>query len=259
MAFAKVAAVSPAIAICDFYWSEVCLVDTVKNITVIVPTVGRSERLDRLLGLLQRFGLPWVVVQAGTDDAAVMPSSNAVELGGDWLCAKASRGGQIAAGIAHSQTDWVWVVHDDSDFCESTCRRLQQLVATNRPVWGRFNVRFREQSWGLKLVARFMNVRSRLSKICTGDQAMFFHRTLLQDIGGFPQQPLMEDIEVSARLKRHASKRFVAAHEAVTTSGQRWLLHGLWATVVSMWKLRLRYYFGAQPDRLFDEYYRRRS
>ena len=69
----------------------------------------------------------------------------------------------------------------------------------------------------------------------------------------------MEDIEVSKQLKRRAAKDFVAAREVIITSGQRWLVRGFWATIFSMWLLRLRYYLGANPKSLYQRYYGHRS
>ena len=93
------------------------------------------------------------------------------------------------------------MLHDDSRLCAATVEQLLQVVQRGIPRWGRCDVRFQEDTWPLRMVAAFMNLRSRLSKIYTGDQGMFFHRQQLGVIGGFPVQPLMEDIEASKRLK----------------------------------------------------------
>jgi len=233
--------------------------DPVANLTVVIPTAGSSPTLRGVLLQLQALGLRWVVVQAQDkqNSDTTDPADSALQ--GQWLSSPASRGGQIAAGIAWCKTDWVWVVHDDSELDESAFMRLKALIAAEQPKWGRFNVQFRERTLGLRMVAALMNTRSRLSKICTGDQGMFFHRRLLVDIGGFPTQPLMEDIEVSKQLKRRAAKDFVAAREVIVTSGQRWLVRGFWATIFSMWLLRLRYYLGANPKSLYQRYYGHRS
>ena len=232
-------------------------VDAAQQLTVIVPTIGTTQAVERVLRQLDNFAVSWIVVQAAASEP--MPTVPKSAAGNMWMLAPASRGGQIAAAIARCRTDWIWVVHDDTDVTESAFQFLYQAVTAGKPLWGRFNVSFRERKWGLRMVAALMNIRSRYTKICTGDQAMFFHRSLLDAVGGFPPQRLMEDIEISARLRQNAPQQFVAATEVVTTSGQRWLVRGFWRTVVVMWILRSRYYFGADPDVLFNDYYGDRS
>ena len=228
-----------------------------KNITVIVPTLAPSQTLEALLGQLRAFGIDFILVQAS--DGGVMADTGTAVEGGLWLRAPASRGGQIAAGIAGCDTDWLWVLHDDSRLCPATVEQLLQVVQRGIPRWGRCDVRFQEDTWPLRMVAAFMNLRSRLSKICTGDQGMFFHRQLLASIDDFPVQPLMEDIEASKRLKKAADRQFLALTAPLVTSGRRWIEHGYVITILYMWRMRWRYFFGASPEALYHQYYRRQG
>ena len=225
-----------------------------ENITVIVPTRAQSETLSRLLDQIKRFGLSFVVVQAS--GTTMVPGYADINAGGLWLQAPASRGGQVAAGIAECNTDWFWVLHDDSEIDIETVERLLNVVASGTPRWGRCNVYFKERGWPLRVIAAMMNLRSSLSKICTGDQGMFFHRAHIDSVGGFPAQPLMEDIELSVRLKGCAAKDFLALPAPLGTSGRRWLEQGFILTILRMWWLRWRYFFGADPGVLFRQYYR---
>ena len=224
-----------------------------KNITVIVPTLAQCEALYRLLRQIKHFGLDFIVVQA--DVAATVSGDDVIAIGGVWLQAPASRGGQIAAGIAHCTTDWLWVLHDDSEIYDDTVKQLLQVVDAGMPRWGRFNAHFKEDAWPLRIVASMMNMRSKLSKICTGDQGMFFHRQHVDVVGGFPAQPLMEDIEISVRLKKRVGEQFLALSVPITTSGRRWLEQGYGVTILRMWWLRWRYFWGASPETLFRQYY----
>ena len=117
-------------------------------------------------------------------------------------------------------------------------------------VWGRFDVQFDDGA--LPLVSNAMNMRSRLTGIATGDQAMFVTRNAFEKAGRFPPIALMEDIALSAKLKRIGAPLCLTAR--VTTSGKRWRDNGAVRTVLLMWSLRLRYYFGADPDRLARAY-----
>ena len=104
----------------------------------------------------------------------------------------------------------------------------------------------------LRVVAALMNLRSRATGIATGDQAMFCTRAAFAQVGGFPVQPLMEDIELSRRLKRLGPPACLRAR--VRTSGRRWEQRGVWRTIVLMWRLRWRYWRGASPDSLARAY-----
>jgi hypothetical protein len=102
------------------------------------------------------------------------------------------------------------------------------------------------------MIALTMNLRSRLTGIATGDQAMFMTRKAFGTIGGFPDIALMEDIAVSRALKR-LSRPLCLADKA-TTSGRRWETHGILRTMLLMWRLRLAYFLGAPPHRLARRY-----
>jgi hypothetical protein len=120
-------------------------------------------------------------------------------------------------------------------------------------AWGRFDVRIDGRSRWLPVVAAMMNRRSRLSGIATGDQAIFMRREAFDAVGGFPEQPLMEDIEISQRLRRRAGAP-ACLREKVVTSGRRWDERGAWRTIVLMWRLRLGYWLGVSAERLAAAY-----
>jgi class 3 adenylate cyclase len=104
----------------------------------------------------------------------------------------------------------------------------------------------------LRLVAATMNLRSRVTGIATGDQAIFVKRDVFRAVGGYPEIPLMEDIALSRTLKRTGRPLCIA--ERATTSGRRWETHGVLRTMFLMWRLRLAYFFGADPARLARRY-----
>ena len=215
------------------------------HVTAVIPVAGPAPGLPRLLHAL-RGRVQQIVV-------SVDEQTQLIELGSEVVVVQGSRGRgqQIARGVAITQTDLVWVLHADTCDIEQALEYLCQLSPVNN-CWGRFDVCLRR----LGLISRLMNWRSRLTRICTGDQAMFFHQRVLEAIGGYPQQSLMEDIEVSRMLKRHARAGFLAPRIAVTSSSNRWLSRGVARTVLYMWVLRMRYYFGADPDVLYRMYYR---
>uniref|UniRef100_UPI00356B0B9E TIGR04283 family arsenosugar biosynthesis glycosyltransferase n=1 Tax=Halopseudomonas sp. TaxID=2901191 RepID=UPI00356B0B9E len=119
--------------------------------------------------------------------------------------------------------------------------------------WGRFDVRLAPSSSVLNLVAWMMNHRSRLTGICTGDQAIFVRRDLFNRLGGYADIPLMEDIDLSKRLKRISPPACI--RPPLTTSSRRWQKHGVFRTIALMWWLRLQYWAGVSPARLAQKYY----
>ena len=122
--------------------------------------------------------------------------------------------------------------------------------------WGRFEVRFDDDRWPYRVVPWFMNWRSRITGIATGDQGIFVDRSLLEKVGGWPQQLLMEDVELSARLRRRIRPSLPPRGAAMlTTSARRWRANGVLRTIMLMWSLRLRYALGADPATLHKAYY----
>ena len=129
---------------------------------------------------------------------------------------------------------------------------IEAGLARSGKAWGRFDVRIVGTPVMLRVIAALMNLRSRLSGIATGDQAIFVRRDAFLAVGGFPDQLLMEDIEISRRLRRHSAP--LCLRQRVCTSGRRWEVRGVWSTIWLMWRLRLRYWLGAPADRLAKEY-----
>jgi methionine synthase II (cobalamin-independent) len=129
---------------------------------------------------------------------------------------------------------------------------IDTTLADQRMVGGRFDVRFdRPSMWGT-IISRMMNWRSRLSGIATGDQALFVRRPIFEQMGGFVDMPLMEDIEFSRRLKRKGATAALTA--TVTTSFRRWEQHGPLRTILLMWTIRFLYWVGISPSHLVEWY-----
>jgi rSAM/selenodomain-associated transferase 2 len=155
-------------------------------------------------------------------------------------------GARIAAG------DVLLFLHADTRLPARADRVVLDGLAGSGRAWGRFDVRIAGRHPLLRLVAALMNARSRWTGIATGDQAVFVRRDAFAAVGGFPPLPLMEDVALSAALKRVS--RPLCLRERVSTSGRRWESHGVLRTIVLMWWVRLRYFFGTSPERLAEIY-----
>ncbi len=227
------------------------------DLAIIVPVYDDDEALAGLLEQLadltrhaQGVKPACRICQVVVDGADISATAGLVGARARYLASKPGRGNQIAAGIAAADAAWVCILHADTRLSAEAFEYLLTLVRHGVPAWGRFDVRMEN----LALVAWLMNWRSRLTRICTGDQAMFFATGLLSAVGGFPAQPLMEDIELSKRLKR-SNGAFTAPRLAVQASPRRWRQRGVLRTIGHMWWLRLRYLLGASPKALYAAYY----
>lgn len=218
-------------------------------VSVVIPVLNDAAPLSRLLNRLAAYPeLDVVVVDGGSDDGS---AAVAAEAGCTVLQRSPGRGHQLAAAVEAAAAPWVWMLHADSTPSPEAVRHLLGLGG-GAPGWGRFSVSL-DPGTPLEIVAATMNLRSRLTGICTGDQGIFVHRKLLAAIGGVPRQSLMEDIELCRRLRRLA--RPDCRPEHIGTSPRRWRGRGAVVTILAMWRFRLRYWLGADPERLAREYY----
>jgi rSAM/selenodomain-associated transferase 2 len=151
-------------------------------------------------------------------------------------------GAQVATG------EVLLFLHADTVLPHSFPTSLDQALSDPKVVGGRFDVRLDAEGWPFRMVEAFMNVRSRLTRISTGDQAIFVRRGTFLAVGGYPDVELMEDLELSRKLKRVG--KIARLRERVITSARRWQRHGVFRTIFLMWTLRLGHFFGVPPERL---------
>jgi rSAM/selenodomain-associated transferase 2 len=213
-----------------------------QRLSVVVPALneaaGIRAALEALAPLRAR-GHEVIVVDGGSaDDTAQL----AAGLCDRMLVAGRGRALQMNAGARAAKGDFLVFLHADT-------RLPADFVIPESSLWGRFDVEIAGRHPLLKMVAWSMNLRSRLTGIATGDQAMFVRRELFP---GFPEIALMEDIALSRRLKRLG--RPTCLRQKVRTSGRRWESRGVLRTIFLMWSLRLLYFLGASPDRLMRLY-----
>jgi rSAM/selenodomain-associated transferase 2 len=161
------------------------------------------------------------------------------------------RASQMNAGAAVATSGVLLFLHADTQLPADAQALVEQALRSH--AWGRFDVAIDGRSRWLPLVAALMNLRSRASGIATGDQAIFMRRDAFDAVGGFADQPLMEDIELSRRLRaRFGAPACLRAK--VLTSGRRWDERGAWRTIALMWRLRLLYRLGVPAERLAAQY-----
>ena len=220
------------------------------RLSIIVPALDEAPQIVaalRALAPLRASGHEVILVDGGSTDGT---PALAAGLADRILHAPRGRARQMNAGAAVASGDALVFLHADTRLPPEGARRV--LEALSRRGWGRFDVRIEGQSPLLAVVAFCMNWRSRLSGIATGDQAMFVRREVFAAAGGFSDIPLMEDVALSARLKRISPPACLP--QRVVTSGRRWERRGVLRTIVLMWRLRLSYFLGARPEDLARRY-----
>jgi rSAM/selenodomain-associated transferase 2 len=224
----------------------------VPSIAFIIPVLNEQRRIATLLGRLRaRFpDSELIVVDGGSVDRTV---AEAMPLCTRLLVGEAGRASQMNLGGLTTGADYLCFLHADS-LPEFDDDRLQQYLAVG-PLWGFVRVRLDGARAVFRVIEWFMNQRSRLTGVATGDQMLFLQRAVFAETGGFDPIPLMEDVAYSKRLRRLARPLVIA--ESVVTSSRRWERRGVVRTVLAMWGLRLAYFAGVSPRRLWQYYYGR--
>jgi rSAM/selenodomain-associated transferase 2 len=221
------------------------------SLSIIIPALNEAAGIETLLQGLQAMraaGTELVLVDGGSTDGTP-------ELAARWVdvvtAAPQGRAVQMNAGAAMARGEVLLFLHADTCLPDAADAMVGQAIAGGA-LWGRFDVLIEGRPPMLRVVAAMMNCRSRLTGVATGDQAIFVMASVFRALGGFPEQPLMEDIELSRRLKRQGRPACLRAR--VITSGRRWEHRGVWRTIMLMWWIRWRYWRGESAARLARAY-----
>jgi rSAM/selenodomain-associated transferase 2 len=218
------------------------------RLSIIVPILNEVEQLPELFAHLlpyQRAGCEIIFVDGGSaDGSATLPEVAGFIV----LCTARGRAKQMNVGASQASGDVLLFLHADTRLPQGAARHIELALTNEEHCWGRFDVCITGRSIMLRVVSRLMNWRSRLTGIATGDQAIFVRRAVFENLGGFPDQPLMEDVELSKQLL--AFSRPACITHCVTTSGRRWEARGVWHTILLMWRLRWAYWRGTDADEL---------
>jgi rSAM/selenodomain-associated transferase 2 len=225
------------------------------RLAIIIPVLDEAAQIERCLAALaplRERGAPVIVVDGGSRDATVRL---AAPLCDRVVVAPRGRAYQMNAGARCDEArsvDVLLFLHADVGLPRDADRLIFRALSNGSSGWGRFDVTLQGRSPGLSLVGAMMNLRSRATGICTGDQAIFVEQGVFVALDGFASIDLMEDIEFSRRARRLSAP--VALRPPVTVSARRWDQAGLARTILRMWWLRLAYFLGADPSELARRY-----
>lgn len=222
------------------------------QISIIVPVFNEAEGIEPIIKLLQDYrqaGHELIVVDGGSEDATldlVSPHVDRVIHSGK------GRARQMNIGAKEASHEVLFFVHADTHLPAQADHDIRHSIENNQHLWGRFDVTLSGAGLAFRIIEWFMNRRSRLTSIATGDQAIFVRKDIFAQVGGFDEIPLMEDIALSKKLKALGKPACLRAR--VITSSRRWEENGILHTVLLMWRLRFAYWRGVDPAKLAMRY-----
>ena len=222
------------------------------KLSIIVPVLNEAQQLPQALKSLapvRERGVEVIVVDGGSEDETL---AAAVRVGVRLVKSSKGRARQMNAGARAASGEILLFLHVDTALPENADGLIETAMCDRQRVWGRFDVHIQGRPRMLRVIAALMNWRSRISGIATGDQAIFVARSAFESIGGFPDQPLMEDIELCKRLRVLSPP--VCLRARAVTSARRWESRGVWRTIILMWRLRWAYWRGVPASVLAHVY-----
>ena len=223
------------------------------KLSIIVPCLNEATNIERTLLPLQALrtrGHEIILSDGGSTDTT---REKAFQLCDKIISAKKGRANQMNTGAAQASGDILLFLHADTVGPQNIDEIIISALNNTNKCWGRFNIKLSGKHWLFRIIETLMNLRSCITAIATGDQGIFVSRQVFNRLSGFDNIPLMEDIELSQRLKKMCRPCCVTTAHLLTSS-RRWEKNGIFKTVILMWSLRLKYFFGTSPAQLARQY-----
>jgi len=213
------------------------------QISVIVPVLNEAAVVGDTLRRARQPGVVEILVVDGgsTDQTATV----AADLADRVLHSAPGRARQMNVAAAVARGEILLFLHADTLVPDGYAHAILDALHDTEVVGGRFDLHLAPSSPLLWLTAELINLRSRLSRIATGDQGIFIRRQVFERLGGYADIPLMEDLDLSRRMKR--AGRLACLRQRLTTSSRRWRQNGVVRTILLMWTLRFLYTCGVSP------------
>ena len=220
------------------------------ELSIIIPCLNEQKGIALFIHELQKLRpqCELILVDGGSGDKTVQIAEPFVD---HLIHSPCGRAQQMNAGAKKASSNVLIFLHADTFLPDDAVSQIQQALQDGYR-WGRFDIRLIGGHWFLPVISYFMNLRSALSGITTGDQALFIDKSLFQQVGYYPNIAIMEDIALAKNLKKHGKPFRV--YSCVHSSARRWVQSGVYKTILLMWCLRLQYFFGIDPKQLAQQY-----
>jgi rSAM/selenodomain-associated transferase 2 len=220
------------------------------KISIIIPTLNERENIKAAIATTQpSLNIEVIVVDGGSqDDTVAIVQSLGVKL----ISSLPGRAGQMNMGAIAASGEILLFLHADTRLPIGFDEMIRTALQQPKTVAGAFALQINDLSWGLRLVERGVYWRSRFLQMPYGDQAIFLKKTVFQQIGNFPELPIMEDFELIRRLRRIG--KIIILPAPVVTSARRWLQKGIVKTTLLNQIVIIAYFLGVSPKRLRSWY-----
>ena len=225
-----------------------------KTLSVIIPSLneGDSLRLNlQRLQVLRSCGYEVILIEAGDSRLNLDEKTEFCDL---VLQSELGRAKQMNLGAKFASGKWLLFLHADTRLPAGFELSISKTLSNPSFLWGWFDVSFDVSGLSYSVIAKLMNIRARLTSVSTGDQTLVVNNGLFRKLKGFADIPIMEDIEITSRLRRYAKP--VVIRGFVTTSARRWQREGVLRTILLMWSLRFLFFIGVSPRKLVNYYYK---
>ena len=221
-------------------------------ISIIIPTLNEEKNLENLLEQLRKLKTERTEIIVSDGGSTDKTRSVAERFADTTVISQRGRALQMNAGANYATGEILWFLHSDSKlYFDYEAEIISQLSTRS---WGWCTTKIDSAKWIFRLIESMMNLRSKMTRIATGDQGFFVRKTSFIQVNKFPEIALMEDIVMSRNLKK-VGVPYVSKKE-IHTSSRKWEREGPIRTIFRMWMLRARFFFGASPERLAKVYYR---
>ncbi len=216
------------------------------RISVIIPTLNEEKSIARTVAALRSLKIDELFIVDGGSTDRTIEICNRLEA--KVFFSTRGRSAQMNLGARQATGDVLLFLHADTRLPPSALDDIRAAMNDRRSPGGHFDIKLDGDHWMLKVIGAMISLRSRVTKIATGDQAIFVRRDVFEAIGGYPEIPLMEDVAFSRALRRMG--KVACVRSRVLTSARRWETEGVWRTILKMWTLKSLYLLGVSPFRL---------
>lgn len=226
------------------------------SFSIIIPAVNESsiinQTIEHVFRVCSGFAHEVIVVDGAADGGTInsIQSEHVVK-----IISKIGRGKQMNAGAAVAHGNILLFLHSDMELPEDALASISSVMETGKYAGGAFDLCINSGRKIFRLIERMASIRSRLTRVPYGDQAIFLRKSLFEEINGYREIPLMEDVEMMSRVKKSGHKIHIIPQK-VKTSARRWKNEGVIYCTLRNWTLISLFHLGVHPDKLVRFYYK---